>query len=605
MLNAMERFRPDLKGFWCMTHRQSKDESAASGYSFRYSAAVFSFSNLTRACLGLAVLASCACAGLSPKPAATAPQSFYTVTGEIALARQEPRVAALQYAAAAAHETDPAILQRAAEVSAETRQPSLMAEVAARWVSLNPRSLDAQRAAARAAFALYKLDEAAAHYRIILQNSPVGIDAEFAGVASDLGSDENVFGAHQLADRLASYFPTSSSALRIQGLAALRADDPASAVRSLTGALAIDTASPNDTARAERKDLAQTLLRARIMAGDVEEPLRAAQAQLKAEDSSANRLDYAALLMTAQRLPEAAEQLDILSRNPESTAVALRLSGLLEFQQGHLDAASAKFRQLLKTGKFGDEAYYYLALIADRNGDAERALRFYAQVQKGESVVPALLRAATLLRSHGAPAAADELLDRLMEDEPQRAPEILTARARMYAQSSDLQKAFAVLEKGSIQYPDSVALHYATASVYEEQGRLSAAVHELMRVVKARPNDPAALNALGFTLADHAKNLPRARKLIERAHAAAPKNAAIMDSLGWVLFRQGRASEALPYLNTAYSDERDGDIAAHLGEVLWQLGRQDEARRIWSEAIALDADNHLLKSTRHRLTAAD
>jgi tetratricopeptide (TPR) repeat protein len=566
---------------------------------------VFSFSNLIRAGLGLGVLALCACAGLSSKPAAPAPQSFYTVTGEIALARQEPRVAALQYAAAAAHETDPAILQRAAQVSAETQQPSLMAEVAARWLSLSPRSLDAQRAAARAAFALYKLDEAAAHYRIILQNSPVGADAEFAGLESDLGSDENVFGAHQLADRLASYFPTSSSALRIQGLAALRADDPEAAVLSLTGALAIDTADANDAARAERKDLAQTLLRARIMAGDVEEPLRAAQAQLKTEDSPANRLNYVALLMTAQRLPEAAEQLDILSRNPESTAVALRLSGLLEFQQGHFDAASAKFRQLLKTGKFGDEAFYYLALIADRNGDAERALRFYAQVQNGENVVPALLRAATLLRSHGAPAAADELLDRLMEDEPQRAPEILTARARMYAQSSDLQKAFEVLEKGTIQYPDSVALHYATASVYEEQGRLSAAVRELMYVLKARPNDPAALNALGFTLADHDKDLPRARKLIERAHAAAPKNAAIMDSLGWVLFRQGRASEALPYLNTAYTDEHDGDIAAHLGEVLWQLGRQDEARRIWSEAMALDADNHLLKSTRHRLTSAD
>lgn len=514
-------------------------------------------------------------------------------------------MAALQYAAAAAHETDPSILQRAAEVSAEALQPSLMAEVAARWLSLNPRSLDAQRAAARAAFALYKLDEAAAHYRIILQNSPLGVDAEFADVASDLDSDENVFGAHQLADRLASYFPTSSSALRIQGLAALRADDPAAAVRSLTGALAIDSASLNDAARAERKDLAQTLLRARILTGDVQEPLRAAQAQLKAEDSHANRLNYAALLMTAQRLPEAAEQLDILSHTPESTAVALRLSGLLEFQQGHFEASSAKFRQLLKTGKFGDEAFYYLGFIAEHNGDAERALRFYAQVQNGDDVVPALLRAATLLHSHGAPAAADELLDRLIEDEPHRAPEILTARARMYAQSSDLPKAFAVLEKGTMQYPDSVSLHYATASVYEEQGRLSAAVRELMRVVKARPDDPAALNALGFTLADHAKNLPRARKLIERAHAAAPKNAAILDSLGWVLFRQGRASEALPYLNTAYTDEHDGDIAAHLGEVLWQLGRRDEARRIWSEAIALDVDNHLLKSTRHRLSSAD
>jgi tetratricopeptide (TPR) repeat protein len=572
-------------------------------YSFRYSAAVFSFSNIiTRASLSLGALALSACADTALKSEPLAPQSFYTVTGEIALARQEPRVAALQYATAAAHETDPAILQRATEVTAETLQPSLMAGVAARWLYLNPRSLDAQRAAARAALALYKVDEAAAHYRIVLLNSPMGVDAEFADLETDLGSDENVFGAHQLADRLASYFPTSPSALRVQGLAALRADDPAAAVHSLTSALAIDK---NAETQSAHKELAQTLLRARILAGDVEEPLSAALTQLKADDSPTNRFNYVALLMTAQRLPEATAQLEILARNPESMAVGLRLLGLLEFQQGHFDASSARFRQLLTTGKFGDDAFYYLALIADRNGDAERALRFYSQVQKGENVVPALLRAATLLHTHGAAGAADELLDRLIEDEPQRAPEILTARARMYAQSSELPKAFEVLEKGALQYPDSVELHYATASVYEEQGRVSAALRELSLVVKARPNDPAALNALGFTLADHAKELSRARKLIERAHAAAPKNAAILDSLGWVLFRQGRGVEALPYLSAAYANEHDGDIAAHFGEVLWQMGRQDEAQRIWAEASALDADNHLLKSTRHRLTAAN
>ena len=572
-------------------------------YSFRYSAAVFSFSNIIiRASLSLGALALSACADTALKSEPLAPQSFYTVTGEIALARQEPRVAALQYATAAAHETDPAILQRATEVTAETLQPSLMAGVAARWLYLNPRSLDAQRAAARAALALYKVDEAAAHYRIVLLNSPVGMDAEFADLETDLESDENVFGAHQLADRLASYFPASPSALRVQGLAALRADDPAAAVHSLTSALAIDG---NAQTQRAHQELAQTLLRARILAGDVEEPLSAAQTQLKADDSALNRFNYVALLMTAQRLPEATEQLEILARNPDSTAVALRLLGLLEFQQGHFDASSAKFRQLLKTGKFGDDAFYYLALIADRNGDAERALRFYSQVQKGENVLPALLRAANLLHTHGAAGAADELLDRLIEDEPQRAPEILTTRARMYAQSSELPKAFAVLEKGALEYPDSVELHYATASVYEEQGRVSAALRELSLVLKARPNDPAALNALGFTLADHAKDLSRARKLIERAHAAAPKNAAILDSLGWVLFRQGHATEALPYLSSAYSNDHDGDIAAHFGEVLWQMGRQDEAQRIWAEASALDADNHLLKSTRHRLTAAN
>ena len=566
---------------------------------------MFSFSIIARAGLGLGALALSACASTHAGAGGPAPQTFYTVTGEIALARQEPRVAALQYATAAAHETDPKLLQRATEVTAETLQPTLMAGVAAHWLDVDPKSLDAQRAAARAALALYKVDEAAVHYRFVLQNSPAGLDAEFADVETDLGSDENVFGAHQLADRLASYFPTSPSALRIQGIAAMRADNPAEAVHSLSGALAIEAASTNEATRTAHKELAQTLLRARIMAGDVEEPLRAAQAQLEVDASPTNRFNYAALLMTAQRLPEASEQLEILARNTESLAVALRLLGLLEFQQGHFEAASAKFRQLLNTGKFSDDAFYHLALIADRNGDPERALRLFSQVQSGENVVPALLRAATLLYKHGAPSAADELLDRLMEDEPQRGPEILTARARMYLQASELPKAFAVLEKGAIEYPDSVELRYATASIYEEEGQVTAALRELTAVVKARPNDPAALNALGFTLADHTKNLGRARKLIERAHAAAPRNPAILDSLGWLYYREGRSGDALPFLKAAYTDDRDGDIAAHLGEVLWQLGQRDEAQRVWSEASAIDADNHLLKSTRHRLTSAN
>jgi tetratricopeptide (TPR) repeat protein len=230
-------------------------------------------------------------------------------------------------------------------------------------------------------------------------------------------------------------------------------------------------------------------------------------------------------------------------------------------------------------------------------------LRLYAQVQAGENAVPALLRATAILQTHGAPAAAEELLDRLIEDEPQRAPEIIAAHARMFADAGDLPRAVTVLEQGVMEYPDNVDLRYAVASTYEEQGRVSDALHELTELLNARPDDPAALNALGYTLADHSRDLPRARRLIERAYAAAPKNAAILDSLGWVLFRQGHSVEAETYLRTAYLDDRGGDIAAHLGEVLWQLGRADDAERIWSEAGAIDGDNRLLKATRQRLHA--
>jgi tetratricopeptide (TPR) repeat protein len=179
----------------------------------------------------------------------------------------------------------------------------------------------------------------------------------------------------------------------------------------------------------------------------------------------------------------------------------------------------------------------------------------------------------------------------------------LTASARNHADSGDLPKALEILERGIAEYPDSVDLRYAMASTYEEQGRTAAALNELTDLVNARPQDPAALNALGYTLADHFRELPRARRLIERAYAAAPKNAAILDSLGWVLFRQGHSTEAETYLRAAYADDRGGDIAAHLGEVLWQLGNPADAEHIWSEASAVERDNRLLKATRKRLHA--
>jgi len=147
-------------------------------------------------------------------------------------------------------------------------------------------------------------------------------------------------------------------------------------------------------------------------------------------------------------------------------------------------------------------------------------------------------------------------------------------------------------------------LRYARASVEEDAGHVDAAVRELQALVKARPADPEAMNALGYTLADHSRRLGYARRLIMRALAAAPEDAAMRDSLGWVLYRQGRPAEALRLLSAAFAAEPGGDIGAHCGEVLWQLGRQAEAERVFAKAAEIDPSNPLLKSTRERLRAA-
>ncbi len=563
---------------------------------------MFSFPILVRAFAGLGFLACAACVGSDPRPdAVAAPQAFYTLTGEIALSRHEPRVAALEYAAAAETNHDAAFLQHATGVASECLQPTLAVSLATRWISVEPSSVEAHRAAASAALDLHRIDQSAADYRTVLANSERGTDAEFATLETELAATDNIFGARQLADRLVTFFPASSGALRVQAFTALRADDPAAAVRSFMAALGPTGAGDTDSHR----ELTQGLARARILSGDVDGPLADAESLVEHDDSPANRLNYALLLLAAQRNPAAREQLEILARQPDSAPVALRLLGVVSFQEGKLDDASVRFAELVTTGKFLDDALYYLGLIAERHGDLERALRLYAEVQSGENEVPALLRAATILRSHGAAPAAEELLDRLVEEEPQRAPEILAARARIYADAGDMPQAMAVLAHGELQYPDSVQLRYAKASLAEEQGRVSAALRELAQVSRMRPNDPAAMNALGYTLADHNRRLAFARKLIEQAYAVAPKNAAILDSLGWVLFRQGHDEQALSYLNAAYADDRGGDIAAHLGEVLWHLGRQADADRIWIQGSELDSDNQLLKATRLRLHASN
>ena len=181
---------------------------------------------------------------------------------------------------------------------------------------------------------------------------------------------------------------------------------------------------------------------------------------------------------------------------------------------------------------------------------------------------------------------------------------MVAARAKIYADAGDSRQALAVLDRGLEQYPDSVDLRYAIATTDEEAGHVGAALQELNQVLKQRPDDPAALNAYGYTLADHNRKLAQARVLIERAYAEAPRNAAILDSLGWVLYRQGHDDQALPYEAAAYAEDHGADIGAHYGEVLWHLGRHAEADEVWTAAARIDSDNRLLTETRRRLHAS-
>ena len=159
----------------------------------------------------------------------------------------------------------------------------------------------------------------------------------------------------------------------------------------------------------------------------------------------------------------------------------------------------------------------------------------------------------------------------------------------------------AVLDEALAAQPENMPLQYARAMLSEKLDNISAMERDLRSILENDPDNATALNALGYTLADRTERYDEALQLISRALELRPDEPAILDSMGWILFRTGHYEESLEYLNRAYSGFPDPEIAAHLGEVLWVSGEADEARAVWFEALDRDPNHSLLLETLDRL----
>jgi tetratricopeptide (TPR) repeat protein len=166
-----------------------------------------------------------------------------------------------------------------------------------------------------------------------------------------------------------------------------------------------------------------------------------------------------------------------------------------------------------------------------------------------------------------------------------------------------LEPSIDALNRGLQIFEGDRALLYARALTYERIDRVPEAIIDLQVLVTEDPDDADALNALGYTMADRTEDHEEALGYIQRALELAPEQPAILDSMGWVLYKLGRLEESLDYLQRAFAAQEDAEIAAHIAEVLLALGRDAEAREIWQKGAALDATNRAIQRLRERLGA--
>ena len=246
-------------------------------------------------------------------------------------------------------------------------------------------------------------------------------------------------------------------------------------------------------------------------------------------------------------------------------------------------------------------AYLLLAQAAEmekRFADAETWLQ---KIESTGGALEVLVRRASLMARQGQVEQARELLRRAPEREPQDRRAKLLAEAQLLRDLKQWPESMKVMQQAAAAFPDDVDILYEQSMVAEKLGRLDEMESLLRQVIRLKPDHHHAYNALGYTLADRNIRLPEARELIRKALELAPGEPFITDSLGWVEFRLGNASEALRLLREAYSARPDVEIGAHLGEVLWVQGLREEARRVWRESRQRDAGNEVLRETLRRL----
>jgi len=168
--------------------------------------------------------------------------------------------------------------------------------------------------------------------------------------------------------------------------------------------------------------------------------------------------------------------------------------------------------------------------------------------------------------------------------------------AEMLSKNKDDQAAFDMLNEALREMPGQAELLYSRALIAEQLGRMDILEADLRALLEKKPDDPSALNALGFSLAENRLDrLDEAEGYIMRALEKRPGDPAILDSYGWVLYRKGQHKGALVYLRKAYGLYRDPEIAAHLGEVLWVSGQRAEAKKIWREGYKKNSEQDDIK----------
>jgi tetratricopeptide (TPR) repeat protein len=537
-----------------------------------------------------------------PNVALTSQIVFQVLAAEVALQRSQPAPAYQTYLTLARDTHDPRMAQRATEIALAAQSPSDALAAAQLWQQYAPNSERAAQLDASLLVLSGKPDEASP--LLARELSKIPADNRSNAILSLqllLSHGPNrVGGLHVLQDLLKNDLdrPEAQLAIARQQLAA---DDQPGARASLERALKL-----------KPDYLAAALTLSQMGQDERDEGIASFEKYVQQNPKSHDaRLALAQLYLANDRLADAQKQFEIMRASNSHDLMPLMALGLIKIQQKQYDAAQAYLKQYAQAaektpGADAGQAYIYLAQLSlEQKSDAAASQWLDKVAPTSQQYIAAQITRAQLFEKQGKPDDARKLLAGLQSTDPRDQALIARTDAAILFDAKRYPEAEARLAQATQDFPDDPDLVYDYAMAAEKTSHFDVMETELRRLIRAQPNNPQAYNALGYSLADRNQRLQEADKLIEQASALAPDDAFIMDSLGWVKYRLGDTSDAAKLLRRAYELQPNAEIGAHLGEVLWKTGAQEQARAAWRDARKLEPDNDTLVKTLKRFQVND
>jgi tetratricopeptide (TPR) repeat protein len=531
----------------------------------------------------------------SPKPRPLPPGEldqqllFKLLVGEIAQQRGQTAVAVQAYLEVARETKDPRIAQRATEIAWNARMSASALEAASIWLQAEPDSPQARQVLAALLVNQPKIAEAQPHLEKWLASDPAAVGQTFLQIGALAVRNQDRAASLQLVQGLARPYPQVPEAHFAVAQVAAAANEDALALTESREALRL---KPDWEPAA--------LLHAQVLQKKSPTEATAFLKGFLAKNPQAKdaRLVYARLLVGEKQYEPARQEFQsLLKEFPNNPDVAMAVA-LLSLQLQDFDAAESQLKQALDNNyKDPDAIRFYLGQLSEDRKRYDDALKWYTQVSAGEQFIPARARYAGVLVKQGKLADARKYLQETANAYPQNRVQLVQVEAQMLRDAGDYRGAFDVLGDALAKQPTSLELMYDYAMSAEKIDRVDIMEANIRKLISLKPDHAHAYNALGYTFADRNVRLDEARTLLDQALKLAPDDPFIIDSMGWLLFRQGDLDGARKQLERAYQLRPDGEIAAHLGEVLWAQGQQDAARKLWADALKKEPSHETLQST--------